>query len=263
MRRSLYLYYRLISQQLRAILEYQTDFVILMGSAVLTQLLGIVFLRVIFQRIPDINGWGFWEVAFMYAMIYVTEGIGSLLFEGTWRLGGLINRGELDKLLLRPVSPILQVLSSAVGVNGIGNIVTGSIIIWQALAHMDVSWTWDKIGITVIVLLSAVVIRIAINLASNCVNFWLHGTGNAFPQMVLNVGDFAKYPITIYPSFVRVLVAGFVPFAFISYYPAAAITGANDLAWVWALCPVVAVISACAAIGIFRIGLRSYESAGN
>lgn len=263
MRRTLYLYYRLISGQLRAILEYQTDFIILMGSAVLTQLLGIIFLRVIFDRIPDINGWGFWEVAFMYAMIYVTEGIGSLFFEGTWRLGGLINRGELDMLLLRPVSPILQVLASGVGVNGIGNLVTGSIIIGQALVHMDIDWTWDRIGIAVIVLLSAAVVRIAINLASNCANFWLRNAGNAFPLMVVNIGDFAKYPITIYPSFVRVLIASVVPYAFVSFFPVAAINGANGLAWVWVLCPVVAALSLAAAFGIFRIGLRTYESAGN
>ncbi|MBO9597964.1 MAG: ABC-2 family transporter protein [Cohnella sp.] len=262
-RRTLYLYYRLITQQLKAILEYQTDFLILLVSAVITQLLGIVFLRVIFDRIPDINGWGFWEVAFMYAMIYVTEGIGSLLFEGTWRLGGLINRGELDMLLLRPVSPILQVLASGVGVNGIGNLVTGSIIIGQALVHMDIEWKWDKICITVIVLLSAAVVRIAINLASNCANFWIRNAGNAFSLMVLNVGDFAKYPITIYPSFVRVLVAGVVPFAFVSFFPVAAINGANGLAWVWMLCPVVAILCAGASVAIFRIGLRTYESAGN
>lgn len=110
LQRTLYLYWRLLSQQIKAILEYQADFFILVFAAILTQLLGIVFLKVIYMQIPDINGWLFWEVAFMYAMIYLTEGIGSLFFEGTWRIGNLINRGELDVILLRPVSPILQVL---------------------------------------------------------------------------------------------------------------------------------------------------------
>lgn len=70
----LYLYRRLYVQQLKAILEYNKDFYILMCSAALTQVLGFVFLWVIYDRIPDIQGWQFWEVTFMYAMIFLTEG---------------------------------------------------------------------------------------------------------------------------------------------------------------------------------------------
>ena len=56
--RTFYLYRRLIGQQLKAILEYQSDFLIMVVSAALTQLLGILFLHIVYSRIPDINGWG-------------------------------------------------------------------------------------------------------------------------------------------------------------------------------------------------------------
>jgi ABC-2 type transport system permease protein len=263
LQRTLHLYWRLLSQQIKAILEYQTDFIILVFAAILTQLLGIVFLKVIYMRIPDINGWIFWEVAFMYAMIYLTEGIGSLFFEGTWRIGSLINRGELDVILLRPVSPILQVLCNGVGMNGLGNIVTGSIVVVQALIHMPMLWSLEKVAITFLLLVSAIVIRISINLASNSIHFWLRTSRNAFPLMVHNLSDFAKYPITIFPVAVRSLITFFVPFAFISFFPAAYIFNKNDLDWLWVLSPIVAVVSAVIAYGIFCLGLRSYESVGN
>lgn len=258
-----YLYWRLLSQQLKAILEYQTDFFILVFAAILTQLLGIVFLKVIYTQIPDINGWIFWEVAFMYAMIYLTEGIGSLFFEGTWRIGNLINRGELDVILLRPVSPILQVVCNGVGMNGLGNIVMGSIIVVQALIYIPMQWTWDKIAITILLLVSAVVIRISINLAANCINFWLRTSRNAFPLMVHNLSDFAKYPITVFPGAVRSLITFVVPFAFISFFPASYIFNKNGLEWMWMISPIVAAVSAAIAYGIFHLGLRSYESVGN
>lgn len=261
--RTVYLYWRLLSQQLKAILEYQTDFFILVFAAILTQLLGIVFLKVIYTQIPDINGWIFWEVAFMYAMIYLTEGIGSLFFEGTWRIGNLINRGELDVILLRPVSPILQVISNGVGMNGLGNIVMGSIIVVQALIYIPMQWTWDKIAITILLLVSAVVIRISINLAANCINFWLRTSRNAFPLMVHNLSDFAKYPITVFPVAVRSLITFVVPFAFISFFPASYIFDKNSLEWMWIISPIVAAVSAAIAYGIFHLGLRSYESVGN
>jgi ABC-2 type transport system permease protein len=261
--RSLFLYRRMFGQQLKAILEYQADFFIMIIAAVLTQLLGIVFLWVVYMRIPDINGWVFWEVVFMYAMIYMTEGFGSLFFEGTWRLGGLVNRGELDVYLLRPVSPVLQVITTGVGMNGIGNIVVGGIMVWQALTRMDLEWTAAKIAIAALLFVTAVAIRVSINLAANTTAFWIKNAGNAFPLMIHNISEFAKYPITIFSLGVQLLVGIAVPFAFISYFPANTLFEKTDASWYWLLSPVAAVYCAAAAYGLFRLGLRKYESVGN
>jgi ABC-2 type transport system permease protein len=262
--RTLFLYRRLFGQQLKAILEYQTDFFIMIVAAVLTQLLGIVFLQVVYARIPDINGWGFWEVAFMYAMIYMTEGFGSLFFEGTWRLGGLVHRGDLDVYLLRPVSPVLQVITTGVGMNGIGNIAVGGIIVAQALTQMDVHWHPGKIAAAVLLFASAVAIRVAINLAANTTAFWVKNAGNAFPLMIHNMSEFAKYPITIYALGIRLLVAVAIPFAMISYVPAYVLSGKSaGFSWYWLLPPVAAVYCAAVAYGLLRVGLRKYESVGN
>ena len=140
-RRLVYIYFRCLGQQMKAILAYEADFVVLMFSAVLVQITGFLFIWTIFQRIPNINGWTFWQVVMMYALIFVTEGVGSLFFEGTWRLSYLVYTGQFDQMLLRPVSPIVQVLAGAVGFNGLGNIVTGSALIGISIANVPVAWT--------------------------------------------------------------------------------------------------------------------------
>lgn len=263
LRRMLFLYRRLFGAQLKAILEYQTDFYIMIASAVLTQLLGVVFLWVVYSRIPDINGWLFWEVVFMYAMIYLTEGFGSLFFEGTWRLGGIVNRGELDVMLLRPVSPILQVLTNGIGMNGIGNIIIGLIMIGQTLTRIDLHWSVGKILIAVLLIATAVAIRVSINLAANTSAFWIKNAGNAFPIMIHNLGEFAKYPITIFSLGVQLLVAVLVPFAFISFFPAYYLFDKSTSPWFWLASPVAAIYCMAVAYALFRYGLRKYESVGN
>ncbi|WP_127533248.1 ABC transporter permease [Paenibacillus kobensis] len=262
-RRTFFLYRRLFGAQLKAILEYQSDFYIMIVSAVLTQLLGIVFLWVVYNRIPDINGWTFWEVVFMYAMVYLTEGFGSLFFEGTWRLGRIVNNGELDVMLLRPVSPILQVLSYSVGMNGLGNIVIGIIMISQALIRMDLHWSLGKIIIAVLLVVTAILIRVSINLAANTTAFWFKNAGNAFPMMIHNLGEFAKYPITIFSLGVQLLVAVLIPFAFISFFPAYYLFDKSSAPWFWIACPVAAIYCAAVAYTVFHFGLRKYESVGN
>ncbi|GGH27817.1 ABC transporter permease [Paenibacillus segetis] len=261
--RMFYLYKRMYAQQLKAILEYNKDFYILMGSAALTQVLGFIFLWVIYNRIPDINGWHFWEVAFMYAMIFLTEGIGSLFFEGTWRLGRLVNQGELDRYLLRPVPVILQVFCTGIGVNGLGNLLIGGVIVWQSLAHGHLQWSLAKVGVIILLLITAIIIRVSINLAGNSAAFWVKNAGNAFPLMVHSLADLAKYPITLFNQGIRIFISTVLPYAFISFYPATYIFNKSEWHGWWILAPVAAIASALGAYGIFRVGLRSYESTGN
>lgn len=258
-----FLYRRMYVQQLKVILEYHKDFYILMASAALTQVLGFVFLWVIYDRIPDINGWLFWEVAFMYAMIFLTEGIASLFFEGTWRMGGLVHRGELDRYLLRPVPVVLQILCTGIGVNGVGNLLIGGVIVWQALTRGEIVWTAAKVGIILLLLITAVIIRVSINLAANSAAFWIRNGTNAFPLMIHSLADLAKYPITLFNQGIRIFISTALPYAFISFYPATYIFDKADWNQLWMLAPVVAVGSALVAYGIFRMGLRRYESAGN
>lgn len=261
--RIFYLYWRLYSQQLKAMMEYSADFYIMVGSAALTQITGFLFLWVVFSRIPDIQGWGLWEVAFMYAAIYVSEGVGSLFFEGTWRMLRLINMGELDRYLVRPVPLVLQIFCTGIGMNGLGNIVIGGSIIVMSLTRMDITWNAQHVALAFLLFVSAMTTRVAINLAANCSGFWIRSSGNAFPIMIHNLGEFAKYPITIFSQGLQLFISLVVPFAFVSFFPAAAIFSKAPWSyWGW-LGPLVAVYFVFLALLILRIGLTKYESVGN
>ncbi|WP_379135523.1 ABC transporter permease [Paenibacillus sp. sgz500958] len=263
LQRMFYLYKRLYVQQLKVILEYNKDFYILMFSAALTQVLGFIFLWVIYDRIPDINGWQFWEVTFMYAMIYLTEGVASLFCEGIWRMSRLVNQGDLDRYLLRPVPVVLQIFCTGIGINGLGNLLIGGVIVWQSLAHSTPDWSPAKILIIMLLMIMAVIIRVSIILAGNSAAFWIRNARNAFPLMVHNLADLAKYPISLFPQAVRIFISTVLPYSFISFFPATYIFGKSEWSGWWMLSPVVAIGSAFTAYGIFRFGLSRYESTGN
>jgi ABC-2 type transport system permease protein len=252
-----------MSQHVKAILEYQADFWISMVAAMMTQLLGIIFLWVIFERIPSINGWTYWEIAFMYGLVFLSEGISSFFFNGIWVINNLINRGEMDRLLVRPLPTLLQVMTSHFGMNGLGNILIGSIIVIQAAWHVDIRWTWWQLLLAVIFALSGGAIRVAINLVSNSISFWTQGPRNSFPFMIHSISDFTKYPITIYAMGIQLFISIVVPYAFISFYPAAYLFGKEGWSSLGLLTPIVAGIALFISIRVFYRGLKRYESAGN
>ncbi|MEP7055817.1 MAG: ABC-2 family transporter protein [Actinomycetota bacterium] len=262
LRRNVFLYRRGLGAHIRSTMEYEADFWVLIFASVLMQVVGLVFLWAVFRRIPDINGWAYWDIVMIYAMVFFAEGIGSLFFEGTWRLAWLVNQGELDRYLVRPFSPVLQVMSGEVGVNGLGNIVLGTILIATAAGHVDVRWTLGRVLLAAVLLASAVVIKLSINLATNASAFWLASPFSTFAFAMHSLGDLARYPITIYSLGIRALITAAIPFAFISFFPAAAILHRGPTWWIGLLTPAVAAYCLFVATAIFRRGLRRYDSAG-
>ncbi len=262
-RRAIWLYRRSLGAHLRAVLEYEADFWILVGAAALTQIVGLVFLWTVFRRIPEINGWGFWEIVLIYALVYVAEGVGSLFFNGIWFLPWLLNQGEFDRVLVRPFSPVLQVMSSQVGLNGLGHLTVGGALIVVALAHVDVDWSPLRVLLAVVLFVSAVCVKLGLNLATNATAFWFNAPYSTFAFSMHSLGELARFPIDIYSFAVQSLITVVLPFAFMSFFPASAVLGHDDLAWIGLLTPLVAVYTLAVGAWVFRRGLLQYESAGN
>jgi ABC-2 type transport system permease protein len=131
------------------------------------------------------------------------------------------------------------------------------------MANLHIEWTIDRILFIPVFLVSAAAIRTAISFAANASAFWIKAYTNAFPLMVYQLADFAKYPTTIFATPIRVLVTGVVPYAFISYIPTAFLLGKGDWAWTAWLIPLVALWCAFIARAVFYRGLAAYESSGN
>ena len=81
--------------------------------------------------------------------------------------------------------------------------------------------------------------------------------------MVYGMNEFAKYPTTIYSSFVRTLVTYVIPFAFTGYYPSMyLLTGQNPLFNIGGTALISSIVMSVA-LFIWHKGLSAYESAGS
>lgn len=257
------LYLRLLGAHFRSMLEYEADFLILAAATVLMQVVNIVFLSALFAKVPALHGWTFWSVLIMFGAVAFAEGVGSLFFDGMWSLAWQINRGELDYFLVRPYPVVLQSSSAAIGINGLSNIVMGGLMIGTGLAHEDVAWTPWRVLLGILLLGSSIVIKLSINLATNAVSFWLSSPTPLFAFAMHQVGDLARFPLSVYPVALKAVLGAVLPFAFISFFPTAYLLDAGSSRWIGLVTPVVAAYCAGAAAFIFKRGLRRYESAGN
>jgi ABC-2 type transport system permease protein len=130
LKRYLFLYRRYMGQDLKRILEYQLDFFIQLIAAAIMQAAGLFTLWGIFHQIKSINGWGYWEVVLVYALMYFAIGFGEVFFEGPWEINGLYLKGGFDYLLTRPLPVTFQLFAHKIGFNGVGNMITALIVLF-------------------------------------------------------------------------------------------------------------------------------------
>lgn len=248
----------------RTALAYEADFWIGIVGVALTHGVGIVFVWALFTHIPTVAGWGLWEVAFLYALSIIPRGLTELFCDGQWRLRQLINRGEFDRLLVRPVSPALQVITQLSSIHGLGSVALGGLVLGRALGELGLTWGLLEWCGLVLTLLCGMVVMSGLTYATNCQGFWDSGATSSFPFLLQNLAEFAKFPLTLYDRLVQGVLTWVVPFACVSYYPALVLLGRPEGApWMLGIAPLAAGGMVVVAALVWRRGLARYQGTGH
>ncbi len=257
------LYLRLILLQLRTTMEYRGDFWIAILGALLQQAVGIVFLITFFTVVPSLGEWSVWNILLLHGMIMIAMGLTEIFAEGAWYLRGDVNEGTFDRVLVRPLPPLLQQLSCASSMHGLGDTAVGVAALVVGLGGSQLSWHWWTVPVLLLAIGCGFVICAAVNLATNLLVFWEPAAQSAFPTMVARMRDFAKFPLTIYPGPLRVVVMA-IPYAFVSYFPILfVLERGGPERWLGLATPLVAAASTLAAIGFWRVALNRYQGVGH
>lgn len=263
MKRHLRLLALYFSQYAKARLEYRADFF----SAVFASFLGTAasfgFLLIVFSRLPAVRGWKFEEMVFLYGFSLIPVGIFNVFSWNLWMFPDrYLIEGRFDRVLLRPVSSMFQVLFESFRLESIESIVTGVVAIaWSASRlRLDLG-PGDAVLLTVWAI-SGGVIYLAIFIALTASSFWIEDRIGISPP-VFNLMQFGRYPLTIYDTWVRFALSFVVPFAFASFYPTARFLRRPEfLAHFWAV-PLVAAATLAIALSLWKTGVARYHSTGS
>ena len=254
------LFFRIKAQYLKTAMEYPLNFWMMAIAGILMR--GSVYLAVfiLYSSIPQIPGWTESELYLLLSFMYLSEGFATLLFDGVWHIPRLIHQGELDVYLSRPASPLFQVIASEIGLQGVGIMAMGLYTLCASL-HALGRLSPAVLILSIVAAFLGSIIRLSVNLISNSLAFWLRGSSLNLAYMVHSIGEFARYPVSIYPLWLRVVLWGLIPYAFISTVPVLILRDGGGAARL-ALLAAVAFLSLAAGRGVFYAGLKRYESSG-
>ena len=263
MKRYLRLYRVLVTQFLKTIMQSRVDFLIGLLGFFFTQIMGIAFLYLVFQQIPDLKGWTLDQLIFIYGFAQIPRGIDHLFTDNIWLVSyRLVINGDFDRYMLRPMNIFFQVIAEKLQPDALGELLVGTILVVRSLGKGIVIVDALHIGLFFVSIFAGAVIYTSIKLFFASLAFWVKVSG-PFLQVAYEMADFAKYPTEIYAKGIRFLITWVVPFAFVAYLPASFFLKRDASAGIVGIECGIALAFWCIAYALFQYGTRIYESAGN
>lgn len=263
MRRAWKIYKLLTAQNLKRLMEYKADFLTGAISFLIDQAVGIAFLFIIFSQIPQLAGFSFEQIVFIYGFSQIPKGIDHLLTDNLWCVGYfIVRKGDFDKYMTRPINPLFHVIAETFQIDAIGELVVGIGLMISVAGQVNLYITPLSVILFIISIPFAALIYTAIKIGTAAIAFWVKSSGYLI-QMLYGMNEFAKYPTTIYSNVVKVIVTFIIPFAFTGYYPSLYfLTGENPLFNIGGTVLISLVFFGIALL-IWNRGIKAYESAGS
>lgn len=243
-------------------LAYRVDFMIDMTANMVAMAVQLTVLSVLFAKIPSLRGWTYDQVLFIYGFSLLPLGLFNLISINIYRFSEMyIIEGHFDRILLRPVNPLAQVLFSSFGMNGLNEILLGSIVMAYAGARMDLAFGFVDVLSMLLLTISASLVFTGVFLGLTAVSFWMEDRMGLAPP-VYNIIRFSRYPMTIFNPMTRMFLTFVLPFAWVAFYPATWFIGNSEFSRFAMLTPLVGLLTFGLAYAIWNRGVKRYASTG-
>jgi len=260
------LYFRLIQISLLARMQYRANFIAGILGLIVWNVINLGLIGILVTRFSNLNNWTLWELVFLYCLWILGHSLYSLFFSHTSQVEDYLIEGTFDQFLLRPVSPLIQILGRELQYIEIADMFIGLTGISLAYAQLGLHWNGWKWSFFIIAIISGAIIELAMNLLIACSAFWTGRSRGSFFIVSQFYGLVQQYPVDIFGKAFRMIVTGLIPVAFMNYYPSLILLGKLDrtsTSWLGYMSPIVALILIAVTSIVWHFALRRYSSSGS
>ncbi len=241
-------------------LQYRVNFFLQLFQSLIALATGLIGLSLVFDHTQALAGWTRPELLAVMGVHIIMGGLVLALIQPNMeRLMGDVREGTLDYALTKPVDAQALISVREIRLWQLVDVFVGAVVLGVAVSQLRGSLgVWQALGFVAALLCGGVMIY----------SFWLMLTSTAFwvvrvDELVnLFQGVYAagRWPVGVYPPWLRTGLTFLVPVAFAVTVPAEALTGrltAPTLAGAVALAVALLLLSRW----VWRTGLKRYAGA--
>lgn len=222
---------------------------------------------VITQQFTSIDGWSFEDMTLLYGLNLLTYSIAGVLFWYTvFHLEQEITSGNFDSYLIRPMGLIKQMICRRFGDTFLGQIAVTLIFMIIAVSKISYELTWLSYVYLFFAVIGGVLIQAGAMIILGSLSFWMLRSNELAGILYYDIRTFVHYPLSIFPSFIRIALTYVLPWAIINYYPSLIILNkvqtTQELV-IGLLSPVIGIGFFAISLVVFNQGLKRYNGSGS
>ena len=241
-------------------LQYRANFFIQLLQSAVSVVTALVVLALVYSHTDELNGWSRPELMVVMGIQILLGGvIRTTIQPNMERLMEEVRDGKLDFALTKPEDSQLLASVREVRIWRSVDIVSGAAVLGYGIAGLDRGVGLDDALVFLAMLAAGAVMIYCFWLVIATLAFWIVNVFNII-ELFDGLYQTGRWPVSIYPGWLRIGVTFLVPIAFAITVPAQAVT--SRLAW----STVVLAIGFGVALFAFtrwfwRFGLRRYSGA--
>lgn len=245
-------------------LGYRADFLISLVTTTIASVFGLGVVVLLFRRPGGVGGWNYHELLFLYGYSLLPLALFNLLSINIYYFPeNYLIQGKFDRVLLRPVHSLVQILFEQFRLEALGDFALGLGIIFYSAPYLHHTFTAVDIAYVAVSALCGAMLYVAIFLMLTCVSFWFEDRAGIIPP-IYNMLAFGRYPLDIYSDIIKFFLSWIVPFAFATFYPVAYLLGRVEyqlygLVWL----PLICAAFSIGAVTLWNRGVNRYGSTGS
>ncbi len=222
----------------------------------------LLSLNIIFSNTTTLGGWGLGElIALLGVFRLVNTLMIALIWPNTEKFNQSIRDGSMDYTILQPVNSMFLVTFSRITVWRIWDLVLAVILIVVGVNMAGDITTPLNILTFILLAITGTLIIYSLWIVLIAMTFWFTKFDNnvTILQALLDAG---RYPSTVYPVWLRVIVTFVIPIAVATTIPLQALRGELEPSRILLFIG-VSIISFWIATKVWKLGLKQYSGASS
>jgi ABC-2 type transport system permease protein len=240
-------------------LAHRTNLLVSVGLAALGAAGTVAALAAVYAHVERLAGWRFGEAVVLLGVYLVVTGLlETFVWPNLLWFGGKVRNGQLDDLLLMPAPSLFTASFGSCRPLALSGALLGVGLVAYGVASLGSVVAPANVAACLVLLVAGAVVAWALRVLAASVSLFAPGLElDVFYSTMWQLG---RYPVDVYAPWIRRALTYVVPVAFVSTFPARALTREVDgLALAGGVLAAVGSVVVVAAV--WNAGLRRYTSA--
>ena len=222
-------------------------------------------IALIVTRFGMLGGWTWSEMALLLSFHLLAYSTGaSFSFTQFRAMEDMVRLGTMDAILVKPISPWTYLVFSGLNIGYTGHIILAVGLMAWAITQIDLAWSLPSALFFLAALVSgAMVVCALMTMIGATALVWVRS--RHLYSIFFGFWELARYPISIFPLPIQLMLITVVPLGFISTVPVSVLLGKSvpllgDGAGL--ACLLAGPVMVLIAMAHWRWCLRNYQGAG-